>query len=51
MQEFSPTEQFIMDGRKRPAQDGLNMSLAMPANVQIIPDVNKPLSKAALEKQ
>jgi hypothetical protein len=50
MQELSPTEHFIMDGGKRPAQDDLNMSLAMPANVQVIPDMNQPLSKAALEK-
>ena len=37
IQELSLAEQFIMDGGERPAQDDLNMSLAMPANVQVIP--------------
>jgi hypothetical protein len=51
MQDLSPTKQFIINGRKRSAQVGLNMSSTMPVNIQIMPDSNKPLSKAALEKQ
>jgi hypothetical protein len=48
---LTPTEQFIINGRKILTQAGLHMSSALPVNIQVMPDANKPLSKAALKKQ